>query len=155
MGGILLDIGCGDSKPEGYTGMDKRALPGVDIVHDWNAYPWPLDGGACARVRASHVVEHVNPADGGFLRWMDEAWRILQAGGELEISCPHGWSAWYLQDPTHCNQVNEHTWFYFDPAFKYYDVYRPRPWRIESLQWDAATVIDVLLVKREDQWTNG
>ena len=40
--GIRLDIGCGANKAPGFVGMDMRALPGVDIVHDVEQYPWPL-----------------------------------------------------------------------------------------------------------------
>lgn len=153
--GIRLDIGCGANKQEGFVGMDKRDLPGVDIVHDWNVYPWPLPDGACNMVLASHVVEHVNPADGGFVRWMDELWRVCQVGAEVAISCPHGYSSGYLQDPTHCNALNEATWSYFDPSQALYGVYRPRPWRIKVLSWDPTRNIEVVLVKRAEGADNG
>jgi hypothetical protein len=152
--GIRLDIGCGAGKqgPD-WVGMDKQALPGVDIVHDWNVYPWPLPDECVLVAIASHVVEHVNPADGGFLRWMDEVWRVLRYDGEFAIATPHGASSGYLQDPTHCNPCNEATWAYFDPlepnsGGALYKFYRPRPWRIKFLSWNPAANIEVVLVKR-------
>jgi predicted SAM-dependent methyltransferase len=145
--GIRLDLGCGANKQPGFVGMDLRALPGVDLVHNWNDYPWPLPDGVCHLVLASHVVEHVNPADGGFLRWMDEVWRIMKLDGELAISVPHGYSMGYLQDPTHCNQVNEATWSYFDPRHPFWTIYRPKPWRIKVLTWDPTRNIEVVMVK--------
>lgn len=60
-GGILLDIGCGQSKNEGYVGMDVRDLPGVDIVHNIEKFPWPIDDDACILVHASHILEHIDP----------------------------------------------------------------------------------------------
>ena len=149
-GGIRLDIGCGEAKQLGFVGMDMRALDGVDIVHDWNDYPWPLPDESCVMLMASHVVEHVNPADGGFLRWMAEAWRILVPDGEFAIAVPHGSSQGYLQDPTHCNQVNETTWAYFDPGTPLYTIYRPKPWKIKHLSWNPAANIEVVLVKVSD-----
>jgi predicted SAM-dependent methyltransferase len=146
--GIKLDIGCALAKPLGYLGMDKREAFGVDVVHDWNVYPWPFEDNTFQEVRASHVIEHINPADGGFLRWMDEVWRICEPGGRLMISVPHGRSDWYLQDPTHCNQCNEVTFTYFDPAHGMYGVYRPKPWEIVSLKSNPRYAIDVVLVKR-------
>ena len=147
--GIRLDIGCGANKQDRFVGMDKRELPGVDIVHDWNVYPWPLPDESCIMVMASHVVEHVNPADGGFLRWMDEVWRICKPGAEFAIAVPHGYSMGYLQDPTHCNQCNETTWAYFDPDFPLYVIYEPKPWKIRHLVWDPTANIELVLVKRE------
>ena len=32
--GLLLNIGAGESRPEGFVNLDKRKLPGIDIVHD-------------------------------------------------------------------------------------------------------------------------
>lgn len=152
---ICFDIGCGANKHAGFVGMDARALPGVDIVHNWNNYPWPLPDGCVMTAIASHVVEHVNPADGGFLRWMDEAWRIMRVGGQLAIATPHGYSSGYLQDPTHCNPCNEATWAYFDPEHpsQLWTIYRPKPWQIEHLTWSPTANIEVVLRKREDVYT--
>lgn len=151
--GIRLDIGCGESKQPGFVGMDARELPGVNIVHDWNVYPWPLPDESVLLAIASHVVEHVNPADGGFLRWMNELWRIMKYDGEVGIVCPHGSSQGFLQDPTHCNACNETTWAYFDPLEPFtggqlYRIYRPDPWKIKALTWNPSANIEVVLIKR-------
>jgi hypothetical protein len=150
--GIQLDIGCGAQKQPGYVGMDKRALPGVDVVHDWNVYPWPFPDESVLRVVAAHVVEHVSPIDGNFIRWMDEVWRICKPDAQVAIVTPHGLSVGYMADPTHCNPCNEVTWSYFDPldprdAYKHY---RPWPWAIQMLTWSPEANIEVLLVKRRD-----
>lgn len=132
--GYLLDIGCGASKqPGNFIGMDHQALPGVDVVHSWNDFPWPFEDESVLTIVASHVVEHVNPADGHFLRWMDEAWRILKPGGQLAITTPYAGSPGYWQDPTHCNGCSEATWFYFSPDHEsgFYRFYQPKPWKIE------------------------
>lgn len=153
--GIRLDIGCGANKQPGFLGMDMRDMDEVDIVHNWNVYPWPLPNESCILVMASHVVEHVSPVDGGFLRWMDEAWRILKVGGELAIACPHGSSQGYLQDPSHCNPCNEATWAYFDPSTALYTIYRPKPWSVKMLNWNPITNIEVVLVKSVEEEDNG
>lgn len=148
--GIRLDIGCGAGKQTGWFGIDMQPLPGVDCVHDLESYPWPLPDECALVAMASHVVEHINPAQGGFLRFMDEVWRLLKPGGEFAIVTPHGWSAGYLQDPTHCNPCNENTWVYFDPEHPsdFYRFYQPKPWSIKFLAWDYAANIEVVLVKR-------
>jgi hypothetical protein len=149
--GIRLDIGCGGNKSLGFVGMDCKSLPGVDIVHDWNVFPWPLEDESVLVAMASHVVEHISPINGHFLRWMDEVWRVMKPWGEFVIITPHGRSDGYLQDPTHCNPCNETTWAYFDPdQFDggLYWFYAPYPWRVKSLTWSPETNVEVVLIKR-------
>jgi hypothetical protein len=150
--GIRLDIGCGgDRKQPGFVGMDKQALPDVDVVHDWNVFPWPFDDESVLIAVATHVVEHVSPIDGHFLRWMDELWRIMKFDGEVCIVTPHGRSEGYLQDPTHCNPCSERTWAYFDPeSFDggVWKIYRPKPWKIKHVEWSLEHNIEVVLIKR-------
>jgi SAM-dependent methyltransferase len=151
--GIRIDIGCGGNKQDGFVGIDYRKLPGVDIVHDLEKFPWPLPDECASLAMSSHVVEHINPHGGVFLRFMDEAWRILKPGGQFMIATPYAGSPGYWQDPTHCNGCNEMTWAYFDPmeaGGHLYKIYQPKPWKIESSTWNIAGNMEVLLVKRKD-----
>lgn len=148
--GIFLDIGCGKNKQPGFVGMDRLELPGVDIVHDWNDYPWPFPNNCVNAAMASHVVEHVNPADGNFIKWMDELWRICKVGANVSLIYPHGYSQGYLQDPTHCNACNEVTPYYFDPRHPLYDVYGPKPWHVLSVNWSPVTSVVAIMEKVEE-----
>ena len=56
----VLDIGCGPNKVPGATGMDRRTMPGVDVVHDLNSRPDPFDDNAFDEIHARHVLEHVD-----------------------------------------------------------------------------------------------
>ena len=150
-GGIRLDIGCGANKQAGWVGMDWQELPGVDIIHDVEDYPWPLPDESVLVAFASHLVEHISPARGGFLKFMNEVWRVLKPGGEFAIATPHGYSPGYLQDPTHCNPCNEHTWYYFDPEAGeglLYSFYRPKPWQLKHITFDPTANIEVVMIKR-------
>jgi SAM-dependent methyltransferase len=153
--GIRLDIGCGANCQSGFVGMDIRALSGVDIVHDVEMIPWPLEDECVLQAVSSHVVEHINPHKFGFVNFMDEVWRVLKPDAQFAIACPHGASPGFLQDPTHCNALNETTWSYFDPLCPYtggalYRIYKPKPWRIEHLSWSPAANIEVILSKRRE-----
>ena len=59
--GCKLDIGCGGKKQVGFIGMDVRQLPGVDIVHNLEQFPFPLPDESVSLATASHVLEHINP----------------------------------------------------------------------------------------------
>lgn len=146
--GIRLDIGCGAGKHgETWVGIDFQALPGVDIVHDLTVFPWPLESDSVLTAVASHVVEHIPPANLGFVKFMDEVWRVMKMGGEFAIVTPHGYSPGYLQDPTHCNPCNENTWLYFAKDHPYRSFYNCKPWAIKYLAFDYTANIDLVLVK--------
>lgn len=147
--GIRLDIGCGANKQPGFVGMDIRSLEGVDIVHDFEVYPWPIPDCSVILAIASHVVEHVNPANFGFVKFMDEVWRISQVDGQFAIATPYAGSFGYFQDPTHVNPCNEATWAYFAPEHpsNLYSIYTPKPWKINQLTWDISGNMEVLLTK--------
>lgn len=144
---ILLDVGCGSHKQEGFVGMDNRALPGVDVVHDVEDLPWPFEEGSVDGIVMSHLMEHIKP-------WltidvMNEAHRILKEGGQLFVMMPYGTSFGYTQDPTHCNPWNEVTPTYFDPEMNsLYSVYTPKPWKIESCYVDPKENLEIVFKKR-------
>ena len=152
-GGIRLDIGCGANKQPGFVGIDQRELPGVDIVWNVEQTPWPLPDECVLVAMASHLIEHINPAGGGFLRFMDEVWRVLKFDAQFAIALPYAGSPGYWQDPTHCNGCNEATWAYFDPLEPHtggalYRIYRPKPWKIQTLVWEPMANMEVILQKR-------
>lgn len=54
--GLKLNLGCGHIAMEGYINVDRRKLPGVDIVADIDALP--LKKGEVTEIFSSHVLEH-------------------------------------------------------------------------------------------------
>lgn len=94
---------------------------------------------------------------GGFIRFMDECWRILKPGGVAIHTFPYAGSHGYWQDPTHINPINETTLTYFDPLAKdeksgqyygLYNIYRPQPWKIEKYYFNTVGFVEVQLSKR-------
>jgi len=152
---IMLDVGCGANCTPGYVGMDIRDLPGVQIVHDIEIFPWPLDDESCAMVVMSHLVEHIKPWLQ--LKLMDEVWRVLEPEGYCLISTPYGGSFRYNQDPTHCSPWNEATVEYFVAGTLLYQVYKPKPWKVDRLFWDVRGDLEVAYQKltEETEGDNG
>ena len=156
--GIRLDIGCGEAKNPGFVGIDMLPLKGVDIVWHLETFPWPLPDESVVVATASHVLEHINPHKGVFIDVMNEIWRILKPGGQFAFVVPYAESPGYVQDPTHCNPINETTMHYFDPDPEHknigqslYAFYRPKPWKIEKQYYNPVGNLEVLLVKRLEE----
>jgi SAM-dependent methyltransferase len=158
-GGIQLDIACGANKQSNFVGIDIQPLPGVDIVHDLANTPWPLPDDCVFLAMASHYVEHIpkvaywRDETGGWhsylplIAFMDEVWRVMKPGGRFMIAVPHGHSSGFLQDPTHAAPLSEATWAYFDPSHPFYGFYKPKPWKIEFVNWDPGANMETVLVK--------
>lgn len=152
---VQVNLGCADSPLPNFINVDMLDLPGVDIIHDLETFPWPFPDNSVDLIIASQLVEHINPHKGIFIKFMDEAWRILKDKGQFMIATPYAPSTGYFQDPTHVNPCNELTWSYFDPVDErtggnLYKNYRPKPWKIVENVWYSNGNLEVLLEKRPD-----
>lgn len=114
---LKLDLGCGDNKREGFTGVDFVKTPSVDIVHDLFKFPWPFKNESVEEIHCSHFFEHV-PAR---LRpkFMDECHRVLQPGGKITVIVPYYASMRAIQDFTHeWPPVSEGSFLYFNRGWR-------------------------------------
>lgn len=118
---LRLDLACGQSKKEGFTGVDIADCEGVDVVHDLTKYPWPFESSSVKEVHCSHYVEHipldVNGGD-GLIAFMNELGRICRRGGKVEIVHPFLKSERAFQDPTHRRFIPAATWHYFNAEWR-------------------------------------
>jgi predicted O-methyltransferase YrrM len=151
--GILLDLGCRDRKEPNWVGIDGTKRPGVDVVHDLEKFPYPIQSGSCLTIKAAHVAEHISPRL--FFKWMDEMWRMLKVGGQFVLSAPYAGSLGFWHDPTHVCHLTEVTFQFLDPDFPLYQQYKPKPWNIEHAAWMPNGNIEAVLRKRaaEDECT--
>jgi SAM-dependent methyltransferase len=113
----VLDIGCGPNKVPGAVGVDCLALPGVDVVHDLNSYPYPFAADSVDEIHAYHVLEHVPDV----MATLEELWRISKPAATVHIRVPHftGILAW--KDPTHKRSFTSESFGYFGQnGYSYY-----------------------------------
>ncbi len=150
-----LDLGCGEVKQDQAIGMDRRNVPGVDVVHDIEDLPWPFPDGVFDGIVASHIVEHLKP-------WLvfdviNEAWRVMKPEGKLMIATPYAGTTGFYQDPSHVHGWVEQTPLYFDPEHSsdLWTIYKPKPWRIDILTWHHDGNLEIVLKKRPAIESNG
>lgn len=105
----VLDVGCGKNKVLDAIGMDCLALPGVDVVHDLNSFPYPLATNSVDEIQINHVLEHLPDV----IATMEELWRIAKPDAAIHIRVPHftGILAW--KDPTHRRSFTSESFGYF------------------------------------------
>lgn len=108
--GEILDIGCGRAKTPGAVGIDILPAPGVDIVHDLNRFPWPLDENRFRTVVCSHVLEHL----GDLVSVLNEIHRVSRHGARVKIVTPHFSNLNSWEDPTHVHHFARRSFDFFD-----------------------------------------
>lgn len=150
--GTRLDVGCGINKQPGYIGMDMINHPCVDIVHDVQEFPWPIDSNSCFQVLMSHLWEHIEPKYR--FQVMDEIWRIMRPDGQLLIAAPYAGSWGDAAHPAHYGCPNEATFTFFDPDYPLYKACsykKPKPWKIIRNEYHMGGNIELILEPRKNE----
>ena len=149
---IKLNLGCGRARIDGYVNVDVANLPEVDVVHDLDVGPWPIETASAERIDAKDVFEHVaNP-----IVFMTEAHRVLEPGGVLHIRTPHYRSRDAFTDPTHRRFPTEHTFDYWIRGTVLYDLHNAAYGGVafekgpRGIYLDRAGSLDVTLYKLVD-----
>ena len=113
--GERLHLGCGNEILPGWVNHDLVQLPGVDVAHDLDLYPWPFEDDRFAEVRLHHVLEHLAEP----VRAIEELYRITRGGGTVLVRVPYWNSTDWASDPTHRTPFSEYSFDFFDPATRH------------------------------------
>jgi predicted SAM-dependent methyltransferase len=113
-----LNLGCGKDIKKGYVNLDSVKLPGVNIVHNLDKYPYPFKDNEFDEVYCHHVLEHLN----SIIKPLEELHRITKKGGKIIIEVPIYPSLGAMADPTHQSYYTYLTFNYFreDDNLNYY-----------------------------------
>jgi hypothetical protein len=100
---LLLNLGCGGKKLDGYVNVDAQASANPDVVLDIgrDVFPWAdssIDG-----VQAWHIFEHLYPVE--FFHCLKEIWRVCKPGALLGVIVPHPRHDVFVNDPTHVHAI--------------------------------------------------
>jgi len=113
-----LNIGCGREAKEGYVNLDKAKIPGVDVVHDIDTFPWPFDDNSFDEVYGRDIIEHVKD----LFKAMMEIKRICKNDAVVRLIVPywHSSGAFY---PNHNYFFNVDSMKFFTEEDRTYDSY--------------------------------
>jgi SAM-dependent methyltransferase len=104
-----LDVGCGNDKILGAVGIDLVPGPQIDIVHDLDRMPWPVETSSFDVIRLWSVMEHLHD----LVAVMEEVHRVARPGAIVLIGTPHFSSANAYTDPTHVHFLSGRFLDYF------------------------------------------
>jgi len=121
-GNVILDFGSYQGELHKYleTKLNKNILgidviknKFVDIVHDFNKFPYPIKSNYVDCIVASEVVEHLNkPFD-----FLLECKRVLKKGGKLILTTPNMTGLHYILNQWD-NKNDEHLFAWNLPLLK-------------------------------------
>jgi FkbM family methyltransferase len=115
VGMLRVDIGCGDSKPDGFIGVDICPGDKVDIVADISQ-AFPFEDDSVDELRAYDIIEHLPDR----LNTMNEIWRVCKPGARVDILVPSTDGRGAFQDPTHISFWNINSFRYYAVQFPAY-----------------------------------
>jgi glycosyltransferase involved in cell wall biosynthesis len=110
---MRLNLGCCDSILSGYVNVDSVPAPGVEVAD--LRQPWPWAESSVAAIRAHDIIEHLPDK----LHTMNEAWRVLEPGGTMDIAVPTTDGPGAFQDPTHVSFWNRRSFLYYEAGNPY------------------------------------
>ena len=82
---LRLNLGCGHVPLEGYLNVDRRALPGVDIVAEVDELPF--EPGEVGEIFSAHLLEHF-PKEQLRRELLPYFFNLLKEGGEFRAVVP-------------------------------------------------------------------
>ncbi|MBE9029532.1 class I SAM-dependent methyltransferase [filamentous cyanobacterium LEGE 11480] len=116
---MKLDFGCGQKKQPGYIGLDGFATPDVDVVHDFDQFPYPFEDNTFDEIVCNSSLEHVDD----FMKTVVELHRIAKPGALIKVACPHYSGPDAYRDPTHKTFFSYFTFDVFDQGSSYLSPY--------------------------------
>lgn len=125
----VLDVGCGTAKVNGAIGIDRVNLPGVDVVHDLNKFPWPFDSESFDAIYMNDIIEHLTDT----IRVMEECYRLLKSGGRVYIRVVYWNHKYAFSDPTHVKFFSDISFEFFTGKRRSY--YTKARFKLEKLEY--------------------
>jgi SAM-dependent methyltransferase len=143
--GAILDIGCGAVKVPGSVGLDISADTAADVVHDLDAFPYPIADASFDQILLQDVIEHVREP----IRLFEELHRISRPGARIQMRTPHFSSVLAYGDPTHRHYFSAlGVRTLAEPRFAHYTDVRFRIVHVTLDLWLACRLLGVGMLAR-------
>ncbi|MBL0224303.1 MAG: methyltransferase domain-containing protein [Geobacteraceae bacterium] len=113
---MKLNLGCGNKRKEGFTGIDRYQCDAVDIICDVTT-GIPFEDSSVVEVYMDNFIEHILDIPA----LMQEVVRISRPGARITIITPHFTSLSSWRDPTHVHHLSYFSFDHFTkPSTQHY-----------------------------------
>lgn len=106
---MKLNLGCGNKRLAGFTGVDRIKTPAVDVIYDLDVFPYPFADNSVDEILLDNVLEHLDDV----IKVTTEIYRLAAPGALIKIRVPYFKSNSAFTDPTHKH-------FFSETSFKYF-----------------------------------
>jgi ubiquinone/menaquinone biosynthesis C-methylase UbiE len=106
---IIIELGCGNSKPKGSIGVDMVQLEDVDIVANIEEGLGFIPDNSVDIISSRHFLEHVQ----NYELLIKEIHRVLKPSGIHKAIVPYFANPHYYSDYTHKNTFGIYSFDYF------------------------------------------
>lgn len=103
--GLRLNLGCGNSKREGWVNLDRETACEPDMVLDLEKTPWPFDESSVDEILMDNVLEHLGQTPDVYLSVISEIYRVCRHKAKVKVFVPHPRHDHFIADPTHVRPV--------------------------------------------------
>src|SRR3989344_8190687 len=110
-----LNLGAGKDIKKDFINLDSLQLPGIDVVHNLDYFPYPFKDNTFSYIYCDNVLEHLKE----LIRVMEDLHRICKNDAEIEIIVPYFASFNAYKDPTHKTFFTFETFEYFTDDHNY------------------------------------
>lgn len=104
---MFLNLGCSDSFEPGHCNVDISEP--ADLICDLRK-AWPWADNTVDVIRAWDIFEHLPDK----IHTLNECYRVMKSGAQLEMVVPTTDGRGAYQDPTHCSYWNLNSLFYLE-----------------------------------------
>jgi SAM-dependent methyltransferase len=108
---VLLNLGCGNKRIDGYLGVDRYPCAGADILCDLNGR-LPFENNTVNGFLLDNVIEHIPDIPA----LMSEIVRTGKQGARVSIITPHFTSLSSWKDPTHLHHLSYFSFDHFEKS---------------------------------------
>jgi hypothetical protein len=131
---LKLSLACGNTKPDGFKGVDIVKTKETDFVVDLMKFPWKeFADNSVDEIECANFIEHIPHGDSRndpFFQFFDEIHRVLKPAefdpanpniaikGFASIIAPYYTSMRAWQDPTHQRAISESSFLYLNKEWR-------------------------------------
>ena len=119
---LKLNLGAGKDIREGYINADFRSIAGVNMVFDFDKFPYPFKDNTFEEIICFHVLEHLE----NIPKVITELHRIGKPGCKIHIKVPYYNHPCMWVDCTHKHGFTRDTLNDFTEEYNTYDETYPK-----------------------------